>query len=87
MFSLTEDELVKIAAWDAECNKRIIEKQKEEMSEADFFLLTGNGKHPYFGACGGNLQYTFTPTSIGVSVEVKNVYLNESLDITDYDSW
>lgn len=87
MFSLTESQLLKIASWNAECNNRIIKKQREEMTEFDFLFLTGDGKYPYFGACGGNLQYIFTPTSIGVSVVVKNVYLDEALDVTDYDSW
>lgn len=87
MFSLTQEQLVKAKAWDDECNQRIIEKQRKEMDTFDFFLLTGDGKYPYFGACGGNLKYTFTPTSLGIGVEVKNVYLNETLDLTDYDNW
>lgn len=45
--------------------------------------------HPrlYSGAVGGRYQYIFTPTSIGVCVEVRDQMTQESLNVTDYDSW
>lgn len=36
---------------------------------------------------GGRFSYTFTPTSVGVAVVVRDNLLNESLDVTDYDLW
>lgn len=87
MFELTQNQQQKLREWFDVCNKLIIEKQKNEMSKDDFILKTGNGMFPYFGAIGGNYKYSFTPNSIGVCVEVTNIYLNETLDLTDYEAW
>lgn len=38
----------------------------------------------YYGACGGSLTYSFTPTTLGVVVKVKHANGNE-IDLTDYD--
>ena len=87
MFSLTESEQVKLKQHIENWNALIFEKQKQEMSTDEFNLKTGNDYYPYFGAIGGNYKYSFTPNSIGMIVEVTNIYLNETLDLTDYDSW
>lgn len=39
-----------------------------------------------FGNYGG-FKYTFTPTGIGTGISVYSDLLDESLNITDYDSW
>lgn len=87
MFELTQNQQQKLREWFDVCNKLILEKQKNEMSKEDFILKTGNGMYPYFGAIGGCYKYSFTPNSIGMGVEVTNIYLNETLDLTDYESW
>ena len=87
MFALTESEQVKLRQHMENWNALILEKQKREMSTDEFNLKTGNGSYPYFGAIGGNYKYSFTPNSIGGIVEVTNIYLNETVDLTDYDSW
>ena len=87
LFELTQNQQQKLREWFDVCDKLILEKQKNEMSKEDFVLKTGNGMYPYFGAIGGNYKYSFTPNSIGMGVEVTNIYLNETLDLTDYEAW
>ena len=87
MFELTNNQQKKLREWFEVCNKLIIEKQKKEMTPDEFDLKTGGGVFPYFGAIGGNYKYSFTPNSIGIGVEVTNIYLNETLDLTEYDTW
>jgi hypothetical protein len=42
---------------------------------------------PYTGAIGGNVVYSFTPTSLGVILTVKETLSGLELDLTDYDSF
>ena len=39
------------------------------------------------GAIGGRLEYSFTPTSLGVVVKVKDCITKTELDLTEYESW
>ena len=41
----------------------------------------------YCGAIGGRYTFSFTPTAIGMVVEITDNVLKRQLDITDYDSW
>ena len=42
-------------------------------------------KHPT--TIGGNIEYRFTPTSIGNAVSIKCFLCGEEENITDYDLW
>ena len=86
-FSVDKEQMVKINKWKAELDKNTIAKQKETMSAADFSLLTQDGKYPYSGAIGGDLTYSFTNTSLGTVVTVKDGFTGEELNVTDYDMW
>lgn len=44
-------------------------------------------KNAYDGAIGGRLTYSFTPTSIGTIVKVKDNMSGSEIDLTDYESW
>ncbi len=44
-------------------------------------------KKVYTGAIGGRYTYSFTPTSIGLVVKVKDAITGEEIDLTDYDMW
>ena len=88
-FSLTAQQFHKVKEWEQEQNRIMIEKQKKNPPDAPRALLeacweTGN---PYYGATGGEITYSFTPTSIGVITEVKYAMTGKTLDITDYESW
>lgn len=41
----------------------------------------------YYGAIAGSYSYIFTPTGLGVAVQIKNNVTEEVLDLTDYDAW
>lgn len=56
-------------------------KQNKKLSE---WLKEPN---QYCGAIGGRLTYSFTPTSIGLLVEVTDNLTKEKLDLTDYDDF
>jgi hypothetical protein len=43
--------------------------------------------HAYYGAIGGGISYTFTPTGLGVIVEAKEYFTQETKDFTDYGDW
>jgi hypothetical protein len=41
----------------------------------------------YAGAIGGRFTYSFTPTSLDTIVKVTDGLTNNTIDLTDYDSW
>ena len=67
---------------------RKFELSKEESERADAFEkkhVECARKHPT--AIGGNIEYRFTPTSIGTAVSIKCFLCGEEENITDYDLW
>ena len=44
-------------------------------------------KGKYHGAIGGHLTYCFTPTGLGIIVQVQCGRCKEKLDISEYDHW
>lgn len=40
----------------------------------------------YYGAIGGALTYSFTPTTLGVVIKVKCA-CGKEIDVTDYEGW
>lgn len=42
---------------------------------------------PHYGAIGGELTYSFTPTTLGIVIKIKHNGTGNVLDVTDYDSW
>lgn len=73
MFSLTEEQGEKVAAWAAQQDKALAEKQGKDQ--------------PYYGCSGGSLSFEFTPTTLGMVVKVTNNLTKESLDVTEWDNW
>ena len=68
-----------MSAWAAEQDKRVIEQQKGTSLE-----------HPgmaYYGANGGDLTYSFTPTSLGMVLKVEHNLTHKILDLTEYSDW
>jgi hypothetical protein len=39
------------------------------------------------GAAGGRITYLFTPTGLGVIMEVRDNSTGKSLDLTEYEDW
>lgn len=44
-------------------------------------------KEKYAGAIGGQFEWAFTPTSLGLILVVRDVMSKEEINITDYASW
>ena len=79
MFQLTKEQWEKFEAWKDEQDRKVMESQKGTDLE-----------HPgeaYYGAAGGAYTYSFTPTGIGCVVKVTNGATNDTIDLSDYDSW
>ena len=73
MFSLDENQQNKINKWAEAIDKKVAEQQGRPDA--------------YYGAIGGSLTYSFTPTSIGVVITVKHGLTNEIIDVSDYEEW
>jgi hypothetical protein len=43
--------------------------------------------YPYGGAIGGSLTYSFTPTSVGVAIDVTCSHTQQTIDLSDYEDW
>lgn len=84
-FSLNENQLEAIAVWQNEQDRKVVEEQKSRDDLPGY--LTDNNTQPYYGAIGGALTYSFTPTSIGTVEKVFHSGTKQELDVTDYDSW
>lgn len=85
-FGLTVEQTLKVSEWNKELDLKNIEHHRKTMSDTDFANLTSDGTIPYYGAIGGALTYSFTPTGLGVCVVVKHSS-GETLDLTDYENW
>jgi hypothetical protein len=73
-FELDMDQIKKLREFDKE--QDLVYRKKINKLDDPFI----------YGAIGGSLTISFTPTGLGDVVKLKHVSGNE-LDITDYDSW
>lgn len=61
---------------------------KKEQIDAHNFInehLICAREHPT--TIGGSISYIFTPTGVGVGVEIQCNICKTKIDITDYDNW
>jgi len=87
IFSLDVEQIEKINTWAEEQDRIVLERQRRTMTPEEFDHLTMNGQYPYYGAIGGGLTYSFTPTGLGVVVKITHNATNAVLDASDYDNW
>ena len=85
MFSLTQEQQLKIHAWHQDVVYPAIIKEQSEFEASMGSRDESGNPIPYFGAIGGGTTYKFTPTSLGVVVQVESGGL--ILDVTNYDEW
>jgi hypothetical protein len=90
-FEITEQEKNKIKKWLIEdVFPPIVEEQRKDPRISALLFEDRDGVvHPYTGAIGGALTYEFTPTSIGIFLEVtwgRGTPFEKSLNLTDYES-
>ena len=58
----------------------------EQEAQLEKWIKEGDRLKSY--SCDGTrLTYTFTPTSFGVVIKVKDVPRNEEIDLSDYENW
>jgi len=86
-FQVTPEEYAKIDKWLRETvYPAILADQKKDPQMAAMHFEDEEGyTYPYFGAIGGDLSFTFTPTSIGTVFKVESC--GHTLDLTDYENW
>ena len=78
-FTLTDEEEQQVKESLEEIKPEILKKQNRN----DPFDLN----KPYYGAIGGGVTYSFTPTGLGMIIEVTEGITGLTLDLTDVDSW
>lgn len=84
-FEIDKEQLDKIAVWIMDQDAIVLAEQKN--STDPFTRQMALDGIPYYGACGGELSYCFTPTSMGTILVVKHSRTKAEIDVTDYDSW
>lgn len=91
MFSLDREQSLKVDHWiKTVIYPQVLARQEQCESIRDLIFTDSKGvRHPYLGAIGGGVTYSFCPTSLGTITKVNwnDGTLNETLDVTDYDSW
>lgn len=78
MFQLEWTQSEKLATWKEEQDAKILAKQREQNPEQEL---------PYYGANGGAYTFSFTPTTLGMCVEVRNNLTKETINLTDFGNW
>jgi len=91
VFGLTKDQEIKLKEWTKEQEALALKSQlekakKNEIPYSSVVKSLENGI-PYYGAIGGALTYSFTPTSLGVVVSVEHAFTKNSIDLTNYGEW
>lgn len=71
MFTLTDADFARISEWKAE-------QPKPSLKEIGLSMT---------GAIGGRWTYSFTPTSLGLIVKVKDGMYGGELDLSNYEDW
>jgi hypothetical protein len=86
MFALSESQQRKIDKWILEViNPKLLEKARN--GEPGYWIIEDEGTaYAYAGAIGGEYTYKFTPTSLGVIIQVEH-FIGEKIDVTDYELW
>jgi hypothetical protein len=77
MFMLNVGQTERCAEWMKAQDAKVAERQKE----------SDHPDKPYYGCTGGAYSYIFTPTTIGLCVEVRNNLTKETINLTDTEAW
>jgi len=87
-FELDAEQMTKLKAWAEQQDQIALEQQKRDLTvKSAFVAACHEAGHPYYGATGGVLTYSFTPTSLGVIAKVCHGWTEAEIDLTDYESW
>lgn len=87
-FEVTQGQKDTIREWlDEVIYPAAIAKQKLEHPNDEAYKISWEMGVPYCGAIGGDVKYTFSPTGLGDGLVVSTCWNDETLNVTDYDSW
>lgn len=84
-FTLDADQEIKLAEWCRTQDEAVLAEQRK--SDDPFIREEAEAGFAYYGAIGGELTYSFSPTSIGTVLVVKHSVTGEEINLTDYGSW
>ena len=82
-FKIPEECLPKLIKWISQQDQKVIKEQK---SSAVPETIRNSG-YAYYGCTGGGYTYSFTPTTIGMCISVKNNITKEEIDLTEDTDW
>lgn len=86
--SISESTAEKLRNWILECDAKAVAKQRSEYKNPDAIVIASwNDGYPYFGAIGGQVTYLVTPTSLGDVIKARYDYLDEEINLTEYENW
>jgi len=85
-FPMTVAEAGAINEWLESLKPEILAIQKRG-SNGDPFRDMMLNEEPYYGATGGGVSYTFTPTSLGTILTVKEAITGKELNVSDALDW
>lgn len=86
-FEISSTQRERISQWHESIKDEIIRHQRATMNPVDFDINTSSGSHPYYGAIGGGLTYSFTPTGVGVVVVVTEHSTRKSINVSEFEKW
>jgi len=78
-FELDEGEQQRLQEWLGEIELRAAKISPDKIDP--------KSNRPYYGAIGGGLTFSFTPTGLGTVVKVTESLTKETIDLTDYGQW
>jgi hypothetical protein len=91
VFALTSEQVKQLSTWFKKVNSEAKQIQRSQYQREDamheYNILTNGGEDIYTGAIGGRFTYSFTPTSLGVVVKVRDAITGLEEDLTNYDHW
>jgi hypothetical protein len=87
-FSVSAEDQLKINTWLMTIiYPAIVDLQKKDPLFSGYIIKCEDGTElPYTGACGGDVTYQFTPTSLGIVFKAVHTS-GASIDLTNYNEW
>ena len=99
VFEIEAELVPKLNAWIHDIDEKVAREQvrtgtlkdRVRLPEAILRVVSDSLEHgeplPYYGAIDGAYTYSFSPTSLGCVVKVRNTVTGDEIDLTDYSHW
>ena len=99
VFRIPESQLERLGTWIFEIDTKVASKQietgkgmagsdlsSERLREIRESIERGK-PFPDYGMIGGAYEYSFSPNSVGIVINVKNTVSGDTIDLTEYEGW